>query len=97
MQYWKENDFLIDYFLIEHLATILSTASEELEKEWGQIPYFLAEATGTLQKVLFNEFNQDEFDKPRTLTDVHKLSYKILQDKTSGNSFYDYIVTKENA
>ena len=91
MQYWKENDFLINYFLIEHLATMLSTASEELEKEWEQIPYFSAEDTGALQKVLFNKFNQEEFDKLRTLTNVHKLSYKILQENTSGSSYYDFL------
>lgn len=94
MMYWQENDFLINYFLIEHLASMLSNI-EPCSNEWLSKPYYSAEDTGTLQKILFNNYNPEEFEKIKTITNIHKLSYKILRDKTSGNSYYDKIIDGE--
>ncbi len=95
MQYWKENDFLINYFLIEHLSSMLSDANQKFIEEWSQKPYYSAEDTGLMQKIIFNDFNQDELDRIKSKTNLHKLSYKILRDQTSGNSYYDKIINGE--
>ena len=92
MQYWKDNDFLINYFLIEHLGSMLSEASTELKEEWDKKPYYSAEDTGILQKILFEEYNQETLEQIKQKTNIHKLSYKILRDETSGKSYYDKII-----
>ena len=90
--YWEENDFLINYFMFEHLSTILSDKTLELKSEWDRMPYMSAAAAGELQSVMFEDFNLEKWHELQSKTPLHKLSYKILKDKTSGMSYYDYIV-----
>lgn len=90
--YWNENDFLINYFMFEHLSTILSDKTPELKAEWDKMPYLNAESAGELQKILFEDFNQKDWDKIIKETCIHKLSYKNLKKKTDGKSYCDYIL-----
>lgn len=90
-EYWDENDFLINYFLIEHLVTMLSDITPKTKEEWAQMPYFSASDTGILQKKLYEDFDADEFEKIKQTTSIHKLSYKVLKQQSSGNSYYDIL------
>ena len=90
-EYWDENDFLINYFLIEHLVTMLSDVTPKTKEEWAQMPYFPANDTGILQKKLYEDFDADEFEKIKQTTSIHKLSYKVLKQQSSGNSYYDIL------
>lgn len=92
-EYWAENDFLINYFLIEHLVTMLSEATSETRKEWAQIPYFSASDTGILQKKLYEDFDVEEFEKIKKITSIHKLSYKVLkQENNDENTYYNFLI-----
>ena len=91
-EYWEENDFLINYFLIEHLVTMLSSLTVEFQNLWDKMPYFSADDTGILQAKLFDDFNLEEFKNIKNKTSVHKLSYKILNRKSSGHSYYDFLM-----
>lgn len=90
-EYWDENDFLINYFLIEHLVTMLSDVTPKTKEEWAQMPYFSASDTGILQKKLYEDFDADEFEKIKKTTSIHKLSYKVLKQQSSGKSYYDIL------
>ena len=92
--YWDDNDFVINYFMYEHMMTILSKR-DELKEEWEKMPVYSAEDTGILQKILFEEFNQEQFEEIKSKTNIHKLSYKILKDYSSGKSYYDKIIRGE--
>ena len=91
-KYWDENDFLINYFMFEHLSTILSDKTPELKAEWDKMPYLDGEISGQLQRTMFEDFNQDEWEKLISKCAIHKLTYKTLTNKTSGKSYYDWIV-----
>ncbi len=93
-EYWNENDFLMNYFLIEHLVTMLSSQSIEFKKLWDKMPYFSAGDTGILQAKLFEDFNSNDFETIKHRTNVHKLSYKILNRKSSGHSYYDFLMER---
>jgi len=91
--YWAENDFVINYFMFEHLSTMLSDKTPSLKQEWESMPYYNAkELTEPLQKKLFEDFDEQEWVDLKTKTDIHKLTYKKVVEKTSGKSYYDYII-----
>lgn len=90
--YWDEQDFLVNYFMFEHISTMLSDKTHELKSEWDKMPYLNAGNAGCLQKMLFEDFNQDIWNELISKTCIHKLSYKILKEKTSGISYYDWII-----
>ena len=90
--YWNENDFLINYFMFEHISTMLSEKTLELKSEWDNMPYYSAEDTGILQSIMFNDFNQETWDNIKSKTPIHKLSYKKIKNKISENSYYNYII-----
>ena len=94
-EYWKENDFLINYFFIEHLVTMLSSENAEFKELWNKMPYYSANDTGILQTKLFENFNAEEFEKIKSKTNIHKLSYKILRNEASKESYYNKIITGE--
>lgn len=91
-KYWSENIFVLNYFMYEHIATLLSGTSL-CKDEWNKMPYYSAEDTGILQKIIFEDFNQDKIDKIKQKTNIHKLSYKILRENTGGKSYYDKIIS----
>ena len=61
--YWAGNDFLINYFMFEHVSTMLSKRPE-CKAEWDKMPYLDAEKAGMKQKGM----EVDYF--------AHKLTYK---------------------
>ena len=92
-KYWKENDFLINYFMFEHVSTMLSDKTSALKEEWDKMPYYDAEITGELQNHLFDDYTSEGFEEFKKKTSIHKLSYKVIRGQTSGKSYYDYILS----
>ncbi len=92
-KYWEENDYLIHYFIFEHVVSMLSEANDELKKLWDEMFYMNTDKLGLLRKKLYLDFDEKEFEEIKTQTFLHKLSYKILQDSSSGNFYYDKIVS----
>lgn len=91
-EYWDENNYLINYFIFEHIATILACANEELMKKWEEIPYHKMENTGLLQKILFEEFNQEKYNEIISKTNIHKLTYKNYPNEINDNSYFAKIM-----
>ena len=56
------------------------------------MPYLDGEISGQLQRIMFEDFNQVEWEKLISKCAIHKLTYKTLTNKTSGKSYYDWIV-----
>ncbi len=74
--YWAENDFLLNYFMFEHISTMLSCKTPELKSEWDNMPYLDGNIIGTLQTMMEKDFNKEEFNNLKTKTFMHKLTYK---------------------
>ena len=62
-KYWQDNDYLINYFMFEHISTMLSQIEGELKNEWDSMPRYSAEITGELQKHLFEDFQSQNHPK----------------------------------
>lgn len=89
--YWNENDYLIHYFIFEHVVSMLSEATPNLQKSWNQMQYVSTDCLGCLKKNLYAEFSEEKFEEIKNNSYMHKLSYKVLREHSSGNSFYDKI------
>ena len=90
-EYWNENDFVINYFMYEHIATMLSE-NKAIKKIFDAMPYCRTAATQPLRKILYDDFSEEIFEKIKTQANIHKLSYKVLRKTSSGKSFYDKII-----
>ena len=89
--YWKENNYLIHYFIFEHIVSMLSEFTPELEDNWNKMEYKTTQNLASLKNNLYLDYSDEKFEEIKKASYIHKLSYKILKDKSSGNSFYDKI------
>jgi len=92
--YWLENNFVINYFMYEHMVTMLSK-KEGLKEDWAKMPYYSAFDTGVLLSVMNKDYDDKTFNEIKSKTNIHKLSYKRILPKTSGKSYYDKIIREE--
>lgn len=76
--YWAKNDFLINYFMFEHISTMLSE-KPELKSEWEKMPYLDAKKAGKLQSIMYNNYSEVEWKKLKKEYFAHKLTYKKVK------------------
>ena len=89
--YWAENDFVINYFMFEHISTLLSFDSE-LKKEWDDMPNVSANDMGILQTKLCDEYSESNFENIKKITSIHKLSYKVVDKCNETNTYYKHLI-----
>lgn len=92
--YWRDNDYLVNYFIFEHIATLIAFSNNDLQKLWDKMPYYSAENAGILQTKLFDNFDENEFKEIKNLTNIHKLTYKKSFENVGDDSFYNFIVNQ---
>ena len=86
--YWKENDFLINYFMFEHISTMLAHKTTELKSEWDNMPLLDGNMCGKLQEIMEKDFSEKEFEELKSKIFMHKLTYK-KQPSASFNKYFD--------
>ena len=90
--YWKENDYLVHYFMFEHFVTLISDANEHLASDWNKMYYINAKNTGILQEHMLKEFDNIQFDKIKTETNIHKLTYKNIKNEEINGTYLEHII-----
>lgn len=95
-EYWKENDTLIDYLLIDYLIMIAYTTFQDIKEEIDNLPYS-SERLYDLVKLLNKPYNYDTF---KSLTEdciFSKLDWhkKYKTHKNSKETFYSFITTNK--
>ena len=95
--YWRENDALIDYFLLHHLFECAVTANGNLAQAWKKGPRYSSYVAHELQHRLARPFDRQTFQAICALTPVHKLTYKIDIPAMPGPSFFQAISTGDPA
>ncbi|MBR7127936.1 MAG: hypothetical protein IKD09_05060 [Lentisphaeria bacterium] len=91
-KYWAENSYLIHYFMFEHVVSMLSEANDNLKEYWEKMYFMSTDKLGLLRRRLYADFDEVEYNAIKNEVFLHKLSYKILQEGSSGKSFYDKII-----
>lgn len=90
--YWAENDYLIHYFIFEHVVSMLAESTPTLQNEWENMNNIPNDNLGYLRRFLYEDFDEFLYEEIKQKAYMHKLSYKILKEKSSGKSFYDKII-----
>lgn len=88
--YWKRNNYLVNYFLF-HM--FFKMATEKYSDEWKLVPYYSQIDNHLLANELMNNFDEKRYDEIKYLTNFHKLTYKLPIDKNKNKTtFYDKII-----
>ena len=74
-KYWEENDYLIHYFIFEHVVSMLSEATPELQKLWNKMYYMNTDKLGLLRKKLYCDFNKEKYNEIKAQIFLHKLYF----------------------
>lgn len=88
--YWRDNDRLIEYFLV-HI--FLQMAMEKYPEEIAAMPKHCNSTPHILQLQLFEPYNEFLFNDICAQTPIHKLSYKLnKEDMERKDTYFDVII-----
>jgi len=71
--YWKENNFLVNYFMFLHAFTMVAKRNTQ---EWENVPFFSFIPVQRMQAELLKPYNKERFEQFKTTSFIHKLTYK---------------------
>lgn len=92
-EYWKDNDTMLDYFL---LHDFLSIVLEYYPDDWKRIIPRDNAAPHILLLRLFDQYDEQLWQAIKAQTPFHKLTYKFDADKENlANTFYDVLIRNE--
>ena len=94
LQYWKEHNKAIDYFVYHKVFTVVT---EKFGKEWESVPFY----TNIEPHVLwfhhfYKNFSEEAFERVKQLSNFHKLSYKFKKEDLEKDNFYDYLLNNND-
>ena len=75
--YWLFNDFKFNYFFYLHAFTMFTKSTEENKKEWASMSQLSFLNAQIMQDKLLDRFTAEEYEKLKTLSPIHKLTYKM--------------------
>jgi len=94
-EYFKDNNYLINYFVFYFFFTMAVKKHPEI---WDKMPKYSNVPPRTMQYDLLWKYNKKRFEELKKISSVHKLNFKIDRKKLSWNSLFEYIENmKENA
>jgi len=92
-EYWKKHNILLDYFLL-HL--FFSMATKKYKSIWDNIPTYNNINPHIMQFELKNNYVKERFEYYKSISDFHKLTFKINIDDVSKNSNLNFILGGKN-
>ncbi len=75
--YWKDNDYVKNYFFFHIFMTM---AARKYAEEWNQIPCFNNHSPHVLMFELQNKYTEERWNQIKGFSDIHKLSYRLAND-----------------
>ena len=78
--YWAENDFMFNYFMFEHIETILMNKTDETKAEWDKMPYFERIDSG-LNLIKYSKYDEKKLNETLYKSWYHKLTYKKYKNE----------------
>lgn len=97
--YWKENNFLVNYFTFLHSFTMVTQKNKEL---FALVPFFSFLPVQQFQGELLKPFDEKRWIEIKKMSGVHKLTHKqsVLtkkKDFTIEGTFYEHIIKEYGA
>lgn len=92
-EYWKQNDWLSEYFLLHHFMSIVMDYYSE---ESRHIPPFSNSVPHILQIHLFDQYDEAFWNDLKQMTCFHKLTYKLEgKDTNEQNTYYRKLIIEK--
>jgi len=87
-EYWKNNDQLIDYFLIDYYFELLYRNIQSFQENLKKLPQY-GDNRHLLNSILFKEINQIDSSKlEKDIYKIYKLTYKFKAEKANKQKTY---------
>lgn len=90
LQYWKEHNYLKNYFIM-HL--FFRMVSDHFDDEWKALPYFNQMNQHIFSFEIGKKFDEKRFNDIKKLSSIHKLSNKINTEEFEEDSYYSRIIS----
>ena len=90
--YWSRYNKLYTYYLWHYVFARAVNLNIDLRKQFDCIPIRYAEDNHILQSRFFDHYNELDWEWIKSITFVHKLSYKHLKSDEDENTFYKHIL-----
>lgn len=92
--YWKENNFLVNYFTFLHAFTMVTQKNKDL---FNKVPFFSFLPVQQFQGELLKPFSEKRWKEIKKMSGVHKLTHKqsVLTKKKDINiegTFYEHVI-----
>jgi len=88
-EYWKNNNRVVDYFIFHMFFAIVC---EWFPEEYEKIPKYCNSIPHVLLLELFTEFSVQRFEEIKSMSSIHKLSYKFDEGQINKqNTFYEFL------
>ncbi len=93
-EYWKEHNYISNYYLLHILGSI---ANDFYREECEAMPIVSQVNSHILATYIYDKFDKQKFDMLTRTTGIHKLSIKFDNDRLNEKgTFYDVIINQGN-
>ena len=92
LEYWKNENKLINYFIFHYIFTIAILKNDNFKEEYINMPSYSNINVHLLQKCLFEKYDKNLFNLVKSMSDIHKLTYKNLNLNIYRDSFLNYLL-----
>ncbi len=99
IQYWKENNFLVNYFTFLHAFTMVTQATNENKELFNKIPFFNFLPVQQFQFELLNKYTEERWNEVKKISGIHKLTHKqsVITKKKEidiTGTFYEHVINE---
>ena len=87
-EYWKRNNYLVNYYIFHMFFTM---ATKKYSEVWDKVPKYSNLPPHIMQYEFLEKYDEERFEELKKISSVHKLSQKVDRRKLSKNSLFEYI------
>lgn len=89
LNYWKNNDTMVDYLMVDYMIVLAQRKFENIKKEFEKISSNNKNCD-ELFKILNEEYNEDKWNELKKGTRLFKLTWKqsFIKEKNGKKTFY---------
>ncbi len=92
LEYWKYENHVVDYLMIDKFFNMVLINKKELRKQFLEMPTYYIPDVLLLADALFEHFDPKTFDNIKKATNIHKLTHKNLKRSPFKDSFLEYLI-----
>lgn len=92
-EYWRHENRLVSYSIYHLFWTMVVSHNDKTRTEWAKVPKVYGSNIVLLWEGLFTPFSERRFNQIKSLTTIHKLSYKYPKENEKlKDTFFQRII-----